>query len=314
VSVPVIGTAAVASPAPATAAAPPAQSLLPFMLLPLAPAEPALVAAEPTAPADDAAPDDPDAPLIGWLFDSFALAATPPPAAESATLTTIGEPTLSVSASQPRNAPSADAVTAVLAENSVFQPTEAQTPADDNPLPEALIDASVEIPPLPVPNDPATAAVTPTPHPIPSLSALPTINAPTPASEPAPIDGAMTPLVADSPELAAELGERIAWQLDQGVGEATIELHPAELGALTIRIETQAQQAQVHILAAEPAARALLSQCLPQLRDLLGANGLTLTRSQVEAAERRGEAGVSDPTPRAGRRRVTSVSLVDAYA
>jgi flagellar hook-length control protein FliK len=125
-------------------------------------------------------------------------------------------------------------------------------------------------------------------------------------------------LHADGPDLSADLGERISWQLQQGLGEATIELHPAELGALTIRIETQAQQAQVHILAAEPAARALISQCLPQLRELLGASGLTLTRGQVESAERRGgQLGTGSDgllSPRGARRRVTSVTLVDTYA
>lgn len=123
-------------------------------------------------------------------------------------------------------------------------------------------------------------------------------------------------LQADGADLGVDLGERISWLMQQGLGEATIELHPAELGALTIRIETQGQQAQVHILAAEPAARALLSQCLPQLRDLLGASGLTLTKGQVESAERRAATdsadGVGLAAPRR-HRRVTSVTLVDTY-
>lgn len=121
-----------------------------------------------------------------------------------------------------------------------------------------------------------------------------------------------------SPDFIPDLGEHIVWQLDQGVSEAKIELHPAELGALTVRIETRGDQASVHIVAAEAGTRAMLSQALPQLRELLSGSGLQLTRSHIESAGRRDErSGERGPEPHAepgARRRVSRVVLVDAYA
>lgn len=139
----------------------------------------------------------------------------------------------------------------------------------------------------------------------------------------APVAAPASALVADgalsmlSPEFIPDLGEHIVWQMDQGVSEAKIELHPAELGALTVRIETRGDQASVHIVAAEAATRAMLSQALPQLRELLGGSGLQLARSQIESGgrrdERSGERGSAPQSEPGPRRRISRVVLVDAY-
>lgn len=148
--------------------------------------------------------------------------------------------------------------------------------------------------------------------------------APTPpAAPPAPVTSPPpalpSPLDASALDWSAALGEHIAWRVDQGEGEAQVELHPAELGSLTIRVETQGDQARVSIVAAESAARDLLQQSLPQLRELLMAQGLQLTRAQVDRPSPRGqgEAGGSPGRPAetlAPRRRITQIALVDAYA
>lgn len=144
------------------------------------------------------------------------------------------------------------------------------------------------------------------------------VNEPRQAASGAPAPVATAVLSPLSPEFIPDLGEHIAWQLDHGVSEAQIELHPAELGALTVRIETRGDQASVHIVAAEAGTRAMLSQALPQLRELLSASGLQLTRSHIESAGRRDErSGERGPSPHAEtgtRRRVSRVVLVDAYA
>ncbi|MFA5940098.1 MAG: flagellar hook-length control protein FliK [Sinimarinibacterium sp.] len=127
--------------------------------------------------------------------------------------------------------------------------------------------------------------------------------------------GVLSPL---SDGFVSDLGEHIEWQLADGVSEARIELHPAELGALTVRIETQGDQARVHIVAAEAATRSLLNQAMPQLRELLAGSGLNLARSQVDSSDRRdgrsGERGNHPPATSGIRRRITQVLLVDAYA
>lgn len=127
--------------------------------------------------------------------------------------------------------------------------------------------------------------------------------------------GVLNPL---SDDFVGDLGEHIEWQLADGIGEARIELHPAELGALTVRIETQGDQARVHIVAAEAATRSLLNQAMPQLRELLAGSGMNLARSQVDSSDRRdgrsGERSHAQTATAGIRRRVTQVLLVDAYA
>lgn len=150
-----------------------------------------------------------------------------------------------------------------------------------------------------------------------SLMAAP-LHRPSTATTDVPAAFAGSVLNAMSEDFAADLGEHIEWQLADGIGEAKIELHPAELGALTVRIETQGDQARVHIVAAEAATRSLLTQALPQLRELLAGSGMNLTRSQIESGGRRqdrsDERSPQQQTPSGARRRATRVLLVDAYA
>ncbi|MES0874094.1 flagellar hook-length control protein FliK [Sinimarinibacterium thermocellulolyticum] len=264
------------------------------------------------APAAQAPPADDAAPLIGWLFASFALAPACAAAAPSPA-TAAAAPAVTRRTSEPHASPmptpdwSADTERAFVASvvsdtrDAAGVPAIAASPAatgEDGADPAPPL-AAASSPPLPAPASPVCA---------------PTVANAAPQAAAVNPYGAL-PLVVDVPDVALDLGERIAWLLDQGLSEAILELHPAELGALTIRIETQAQQAQVHIIAAEPAARALLSQHLPQLRELLGASGLTLTRGQVECAERRAPpaSGAGEPSVRIARRRITAVTLVDTY-
>lgn len=123
------------------------------------------------------------------------------------------------------------------------------------------------------------------------------------------------PLPLAEPDAAELLGERIDWLVADGAEEATIELHPAELGALSVRIQTRGDQAQVQFIVQDPATRQLLQQALPQLRELLGSSGIQLSRSRVETQSGRAvEAAETRAEPTVSRhRRVTGVVLVDAY-
>jgi flagellar hook-length control protein FliK len=67
---------------------------------------------------------------------------------------------------------------------------------------------------------------------------------------------------------------------------AELKLNPAELGPVNVRVELRADQVSVQIIAASPETRSALEQSLPQLRDLLAAQGITL-----------GQASVHDGTP-----------------
>ncbi|WP_248679471.1 flagellar hook-length control protein FliK [Sinimarinibacterium sp. CAU 1509] len=153
-----------------------------------------------------------------------------------------------------------------------------------------------------------------------AASSAPVHVAPTPTPTLPTMANVSNPLLLDHPDAMADLGERILWQLDADVSEASIELHPAELGQLTVRIETRGDQAQVLFVAQEAATRSLLNQAMPQLRELLNSSGLQLTRSQVDGARRsstdaeaRASSATAAPLNAGGRRRITRVALVDAY-
>ncbi|MEW6167216.1 MAG: flagellar hook-length control protein FliK [Pseudomonadota bacterium] len=195
------------------------------------------------------------------------------------------------------------------------------SPLDDLAEPAQAADAAATL--LPSPESRVTSADIPVPSSesrvaspgIIGLAAATTeLHAPPQPPQP-PMSSTL--LHAAAPQFAGDLAERIVWQLEGGVGEARIELHPAELGSISVHIETQGDQARVQIVAAEAATRALLSQALPQLRELLSGSGLQLARSSIDAerrAERGGERGAMLAPMPGVRRRVTQVLLVDAYA
>jgi flagellar hook-length control protein FliK len=62
---------------------------------------------------------------------------------------------------------------------------------------------------------------------------------------------------------------------------AELKLNPAELGPVNVRVELKADQVSVQIVAASPETRSALEQSLPQLRDLLASQGITLGQASV---------------------------------
>ncbi|NGY06912.1 flagellar hook-length control protein FliK [Solimonas terrae] len=144
----------------------------------------------------------------------------------------------------------------------------------------------------------------------------------------APLSAPPMTVPPDHPQFVGDLGERIVWiadaSLDSGIGSAKIELHPLELGSVSVHVRMHGDAAQVAFAADNPATRALLQDSLPQLRELLSVQGLQLLRAQVEqrvGATRASDTGFSQSRERddggahgAGVRRVTRLELVDAYA
>jgi flagellar hook-length control protein FliK len=62
---------------------------------------------------------------------------------------------------------------------------------------------------------------------------------------------------------------------------AELTLNPAELGPVSIRVDMNADHASLQIVAASPETRTALEQSLPQLRDLLASQGITLGQASV---------------------------------
>ena len=142
---------------------------------------------------------------------------------------------------------------------------------------------------------------------LPALDAPPETKRATARTGAGDAASALTPLaptasrVADiRPPLALEVATPAftpGWQ-DEAVGRmahvvmtrnerAELTLHPAELGPVSIRVEMQADQASLTIVAASAETRSALEQSLPQLRDLLAGQGITLGQASVHDGQAR---------------------------
>lgn len=131
-------------------------------------------------------------------------------------------------------------------------------------------------------------------------------------------------LSLENPQWPQALADRVQWQLDSGVHEVRLELHPQDLGSLQVQIRVDNGAATVEFRAAQPQAREALATGLPQLRALLGADGLSLLQARVgglardarpstafgeSAAEGEALAGTAAP-----RSRVLRLRLLDDFA
>jgi flagellar hook-length control protein FliK len=73
-----------------------------------------------------------------------------------------------------------------------------------------------------------------------------------------------------------EIGLSLGGMVQGKLGRMSLQLHPAELGAMEIEILTQEGVASVDFAAVQPATRDLLEASLPRLRELLLQQGLQL--------------------------------------
>ncbi|EAQ98438.1 flagellar hook-length control protein FliK [Congregibacter litoralis] len=118
---------------------------------------------------------------------------------------------------------------------------------------------------------PATAVLSP------SVGATPPSATPATAAVPeysltrAPDDG----------EFPGELTARMKTLVRDGVREARLQLHPAELGRLQVTVTTEGDQTKVVFTAETLAARDAIEQSMPRLREMLEQSGLQLAQSDV---------------------------------
>ena len=90
----------------------------------------------------------------------------------------------------------------------------------------------------------------------------------------------MSTALGDS-EWNGELAGRVNLMVKNGVHEAKLQLSPAELGRLEIKISTDGDQAKVLFTVQNAAAREAIEQAMPRLRDMLEQSGLQLGHSEV---------------------------------
>ncbi|OBX35399.1 flagellar hook-length control protein [Halomonas elongata] len=85
-----------------------------------------------------------------------------------------------------------------------------------------------------------------------------------------------------SQEWSQQLGRQLL-RFSQGSGEQRIEmrLHPAELGPLSVSLKVGDQGAHAQFLSAHAPVRQALEQAIPQLREALAEQGITLGETSV---------------------------------
>jgi flagellar hook-length control protein FliK len=127
---------------------------------------------------------------------------------------------------------------------------------------------------------------------------------------------------------ANELGTRLHWMANAGLGSASLRLTPEQLGPVEVKISVHQNAASVWFSASQPDTRSALEQALPRLKELFSAQGLNLAQAGVSDQSARSapeQRHGSSASPRASAARelsATSVTsavrshqgLIDTYA
>lgn len=164
--------------------------------------------------------------------------------------------------------------------------------------------------------------------PLPSMARSDSLTPPTATPAEVPV-----PTAFGTPEWAQNVGHQISLLAIDGVDNARLHLHPAEMGPITVQITIEGMTAQVHLSVDNAETRQALEQAMPNLASSLRENGLTLTGGGVseqsrqpaqdpEAGRRAGSARTTDQTantalggePAAAPRMARMQGVVDLYA
>ncbi|WP_433924495.1 flagellar hook-length control protein FliK [Vreelandella sp. 21] len=154
----------------------------------------------------------------------------------------------------------ADAVASLFAEAETASVTSGASKGSEQVLPASLTSQSQAMP-----NSPATA----------------TLN---------------TPL--NSPAWPSQLGQQLI-QFAQRGGEHQVkmQLHPAELGPLSITLKVTEQGTQAHFLSSHAPVRQAIEQAIPQLREALAEQGISLGETSVGEQQNPNEQAFAQQTP-----------------
>jgi flagellar hook-length control protein FliK len=92
------------------------------------------------------------------------------------------------------------------------------------------------------------------------------------------VDATATPTLKVSaevgtPEFAQDVTDHLSWMVGNNLNGAKLEVNPAQLGPIEVRIAVQGNQAQVSLTAHSAATRDALEASSPKLREMLGAQG-----------------------------------------
>ncbi|WP_287810169.1 flagellar hook-length control protein FliK [Pseudomonas sp.] len=197
------------------------------------------------------------------------LAEAPAQAAPAVTVRSTQLPAVTSTTGNPGKAQSAAAVpptTAVPADtvtDTAVMATATDTPSDGN---ETGADSDI-----------------PSPQPLDTLSAWTPVTGGVVSSEPAPTATGNPTLTAavGSSQWQSGLSQQVLSLHQRGKHQVDLQLHPADLGPLSISLKQDTSGTQAQFICAHPAVRTAVEQALPQLREALAAQGITLGDTSV---------------------------------
>ncbi|MFY8085813.1 MAG: flagellar hook-length control protein FliK, partial [Rubrivivax sp.] len=149
------------------------------------------------------------------------------------------------------------------------------------------------------------------PTPMPGMPGLAgsELRGPLPGTSTAASTGAGTELLrdtlepaVDNPAFAAALGTRIAWMARDGLERAQLDVHPADLGPVSVQLTMEGAQVRVELTSEASVTRQVLEQSLPSLASALREAGFTLAGGGVfqQPQDRPGREAAAEPGQRPG--------------
>lgn len=126
-----------------------------------------------------------------------------------------------------------------------------------------------------------------------------------------------TPLVAsaDAPPLvgaSSEIAQKVHYWVTRGVQNAELQLDGFDGGSVDVSISLQGDRATVEFRTDESEARRLLQDAMPQLRDMLRAEGLELSSGSVATSTQR-DAQPGQPGPGGGGKSRAAKSMTSEF-
>lgn len=114
-------------------------------------------------------------------------------------------------------------------------------------------------------------------------------------------------------QFAGEMATHVRVLKSQSGGEVKLNLHPAELGRMSISVSTEGNETRVAFVVETPQARHAVETALPRLRDMLEDAGLSLSDSDV-SEQRDAHAGADERGSGSSRGGATSSDSEDVSA
>lgn len=97
----------------------------------------------------------------------------------------------------------------------------------------------------------------------------------------APVPGASIAVPFGQAGWGQAFGNQVVWAVNQGMPAAELHLSPPDLGPMSVRISMDQDQASIAFSSAHAMVREAIEAALPRLRDMLGAQGITLADVNV---------------------------------